>query len=215
MHVLDACFSSPRIIFKTFMYFEVLAYVFPSLFLIYRPPWSLWLFRLDRQIRLDLINVLFAGVSFPIFCWSSGVSVPILYPVYSLYSLDRLRLSRILPTRMLAQTTLTESSLYISRHLQPFIHRYATQSSTTIRYRFARPSGSLDVRTPNNASGNGFPSVSTRSISCPHGRFSWSIVKLAKKLASAAAVTTDSITLSPITYPPNQESSNYARETSP
>ena len=39
--------------------------------------------------------------------------------------------------------------------------------------------------------------------------------KLAKKLASAAAVTIDSITLSPITYPLNHESSNYARETSP
>src|SRR5437667_10798113 len=95
MHVLVRHVS----LFKTFMYFEVLAYVFPALFLIYRPPWSLWLFRLDRRVRLDLITVLFAGVS-----------VPILYPVYSLYTLDRLCLSRNLPTRTLAQTTLTRGA---------------------------------------------------------------------------------------------------------
>src|SRR5437667_8412352 len=79
----------------------------PRFFSIYSSPWNFFSSRLDRRIRLDLITVLFAGVS-----------VHILYPVYSLYSLDRLRLSRNLPTRTLAQITLTESSLYIPRHPQ-------------------------------------------------------------------------------------------------
>src|SRR5436190_2659244 len=79
--------------------FSFLLHICLMSFSIYSLPWNFFSSRLDRRIRLDLITVLFAGVS-----------VPILYPMYSLYSLDRLRLSRNLPTRTLAQTTLTESS---------------------------------------------------------------------------------------------------------
>ena len=93
--------------------FSYLLHICLVSFSIYSSPWNFFSSRLDRRIRLDLITVLFAQVSFPIFCWSSGVSVPILYPVYSLYSLDRLCLSRNLPTRTLAQTTLTLDCIHV------------------------------------------------------------------------------------------------------